>query len=586
MRNILVIDSIKIKENLIRKYSISKEIAGDLVEDYLENSVEVIEKKGYLLSHYDMELKEIENIINKYSNNIDKEVDLIKASIIYVMEYDSKNNGNVFMYFDGFEKKAKKLLAKKVSKEKFHKALEELKSESEIIIENNCNGNLCVYISRLYKSEVELANALAEIINNNKEIDNERIEKFIGGYDEIKLEKKQKEAIEVALKNDISIINGMAGTGKTTVIKVIIKAMEKIFGFDKIMILGYTGKSVQRAMEVTNLEAEGNTIHRFLGIDENGKIKRNSKIKLDVLILDESSMVDITLMNMLLSSIECSKIIFTGDYGQLPSIKEGQVFKDLILSNLIHTVKLEKIIRQKEGNIILENSEKINSGIGFEESAKGVREKKKQFEFEECEAKDIGKRVIKTIEGLIKNDIDIYDIKVMSAIRGGTNGVIALNKKIIDKFNPINGREVIKLAVLDNVMAVKNNYDKNIFNGENGIIIRTEGDNFKGLKKVKVKFEKDKIVEYNDDEINELELAYATTIHKMQGSEVPVAIIIVDSEKSLTRELLYVAVSRAKERVILIGNRGAFNKGLEVTVNRNSMLVERIQDSMKKEWIS
>jgi exodeoxyribonuclease V alpha subunit len=260
-----------------------------------------------------MEFKEIENIINKYSNNIDKEVDLIKASIIYAIEDDAKNNGNVFMYFDIFEKKVKKLLAKKISKEKFDKALEELKSECEIIIENNYNGNLCVYINRLYKAEVELANALDEIINNNNEIKDERIEKFIDGYDEIKLEKKQKEAIAVALKNDISIINGMAGTGKTTVIKVIIKAMKKIFGFNKIMVLGYTGKSVQRAMEVTNLEAEGNTIHRFLGIDENGKIKRNSKIKLDVLILDESSMVDITLMNMLLSSIECSKIIFTQD---------------------------------------------------------------------------------------------------------------------------------------------------------------------------------------------------------------------------------------------------------------------------------
>lgn len=581
MRNILVIDSIKIKENIIRKYSISKEIAGDLAEDYLENFVEVIEKKGYLLGHYDMKFKEIQNIVNKYSNNIDKEGDLIKASIVYAIEDDAKNNGNTFMYLDIVEKKAKNLLAKKVSKEKFNKALEELKSESEIIIENDYDGNLCVYVRRLYRVEVELSNALTEIINNNKEINDERIEKFIDGYNEIKLEKKQKEAIEVALKNNISIINGMAGTGKTTVIKVIIKAMKKIFGFNKIMILGYTGKSVQRAMEVTNLEAEGNTIHRFLRIDENGKIKRNSKIKLDVLILDESSMVDITLMNMLLSSIECSKIIFTGDYGQLPSIKEGQIFKDLILSNLIPTVKLEKIIRQKEGNIILENSKKINFGIGFQESSKGVKEKKKQFEFEECEAKDIKKKVIKTIEGLIKNNIDIYDIKVMSAIKEGVNGVKDLNKKIIDEFNPINGREVSKLAVLDNVMAVKNNYDKNIFNGENGIIIRTEGDNFKGLKKVKVKFGENKIVEYNDDEINELELAYATTIHKMQGSEVPVAIIIVDNEKVLSRELLYVAVSRAKERVIMIGNKGAFNNGLKVTVNRNSMLVERIQDSMK-----
>jgi exodeoxyribonuclease V alpha subunit len=577
-----VIDSIKIKESIIRKYSIAKEIAGDLVEDYLENSIEIIEKKGYLLGQYDIEFKEIENIINKYSNNIDKEVDLIKASIVYAIEDDAKNNGNVFMHFNIFEKKVKKLLAKKVSKEKFNKALDELKNESEIIIENDCNENLCVYISRLHKVEVEFANGLAEIINNNEGINDEKIEKFIDEYDEIKLEKKQKEAIEVALKNDISIINGMAGTGKTTVIKVIIKAMKKVFGFNKIMVLGYTGKSVQRAMEVTNLEAEGNTIHRFLGIDEKGKIKRNSKIKLDVLILDESSMVDITLMNTLLSYIECSKIIFTGDYGQLPSIKEGQVFKDLILSNLIPTAKLEKIIRQKEGNIILENSKKINFGIGFQESSKGVKEKKKQFEFEECEAKDIKKKVIKTIEGLIKNDIDIYDIKVMSAIREGVNGVKDLNKKITDEFNPINGREVSKLAVLDNVMAVKNNYDKNIFNGENGIIIRTEGDNFKGLKKVNVKFGENKIVEYKDDEISELELAYATTIHKMQGSEVPVAIIIVDNEKVLSRELLYVAVSRAKERVIMIGNKGAFNNGLKVTVNRNSMLVERIQDSMKK----
>jgi exodeoxyribonuclease V alpha subunit len=291
-----VIDSIKIKESIIRKYSIAKEIAGDLVEDYLENSIEIIEKKGYLLGQYDIEFKEIENIINKYSNNIDKEVDLIKASIVYAIEDDAKNNGNVFMHFNIFEKKVKKLLAKKVSKEKFNKALDELKNESEIIIENDCNENLCVYISRLHKVEVEFANGLAEIINNNEGINDEKIEKFIDEYDEIKLEKKQKEAIEVALKNDISIINGMAGTGKTTVIKVIIKAMKKVFGFNKIMVLGYTGKSVQRAMEVTNLEAEGNTIHRFLGIDEKGKIKRNSKIKLDVLILDESSMVDITLI--------------------------------------------------------------------------------------------------------------------------------------------------------------------------------------------------------------------------------------------------------------------------------------------------
>lgn len=576
-----MMDNIRIKEDLIRKYNIPKDIAGNLANDYLENSMEVIEKKGYLISNYDIEFKEIENIINKHSNNIDKEADLIKASIIYSIEEDAKNNGNVFMHFDVLEKKVKKLLGKKVSKEKFSKVLEELKTESEIIVENDSNGNSCVYISRLYKDEVELADVLVEIVSNNNEINDDRIEKFIDGYNEIKLEEKQKEAIVVALKNDISIINGMAGTGKTTVIKVIIKAIKEVFRFNKIMILGYTGKSVQRAMEVTNSEVQGNTIHRFLGIDDNGKIKRSAKIKLDALILDESSMVDITLMNMLLGSIECSKIIFTGDYGQLPSIKEGQIFKDLILSSLIPTVKLEKIVRQKEGNIILENSKKINAGIGFETGAKGIQEKKKQFEFEECEAKDIKKEVIRTINGLIKKNIDIYDIKVMSAIRGGVNGVTALNKKIIDKFNPINGREVSKLAVLDNVMAVKNNYDKNIFNGENGIIIRTEGDNFKGLKKVKVKFGENKIVEYKDDEINELELAYSTTIHKMQGSEVPVAIIVVDNEKGLTRELLYVAVSRARERVIVIGDKETFNKGLEVTVNRNSRLIEKMHDRIK-----
>ena len=170
----------------------------------------------------------------------------------------------------------------------------------------------------------------------------------------------------------------------------------------------------------------------------------------------------------------------------------------------------------------------------------------------------------------------------MSAIREGVNGVKDLNKKIIEEFNPINGREVSKLAVLDNVMAVKNNYDKNIFNGENGIIIRTEGDNFKGLKKVNVKFGENKIVEYKDDEISELELAYAITIHKSQGSEYPAVILPLLSgpQMLLNRNLLYTAVTRARKCVTVVGNEETFAEMIrnEKQQKRYSALDERIRE--------
>ena len=572
-----------IKKELKYKYDIKKEeLINRIYKDFRGDSLNIIEKRIYLLGKYiTIDINLVRKLIEKYGD--DKEKDIILFAIIFTLNFE-KEQGNVFTYRKDLQKQVNKLVNKSINEHQLDDNLYFLEKENLVKVEKLNT----IYIKSLYDSEVELSNRIRELIkDNNGRFKDKEIDEFLESYKKLNIN-KQKHAIKICLRQKISILTGMAGTGKTVTLKVIVEGIKKFMPDAIIKLTSLSGKGVRRAVEVVGIE--GQTIHSLLKIKENEDISNRtvSKIDADVLIIDEASMVDIELFNLLFKSInENCIIIMAGDYRQLPAIGSGSVFKDLIESKIIPVAELNEIIRQGSDNIIIENSHMIVSGIGFsEEKGTGLRIKQGEFEFIKCNIKEIKNEIMNVINMNLNKGEDFYNIQVIAPQRKGENGVDEINYDIATNFNNSIGRERNKFYVMDSVVQVTNDYTKAIYNGEIGIVTRIESDNFVGIDKMNVKFD-DREVQYIREEVEDLELSFCLTVHKMQGSESKIVVFVVDKScKNLSRELLYTAITRATEKIVIIGDKDAFNKGLEVTVNRNSMLVERIQDSIKKEWLS
>ncbi|MVX64398.1 AAA family ATPase [Clostridium chromiireducens] len=568
-----------IKKELKYKYDIKKEeLINRIYKDFRGDFINIIEKNIYLLGKYTiMDINLVRKLIEKYGDN--KENDIILFTIIFTLNFE-KEQGNVFTYRKELQKRVNKEANTNISEQQLDDNLKFLEKENLIKVEKLNT----IYIKSLYDSEVELSNRIRELIKDNNGIFKDKeIDEFLEGYKKLDIS-KQKDAIKICLRHKISILTGMAGTGKTVTLKVIVEGIKKFMPDAIIKLTSLSGKAVRRAVEVVGIE--GQTMHSLLKIKENEDIinRKVTKIDADVLIIDESSMIDIELFNLLFKSInENCIVIMAGDYRQLPAIGSGSVFKDLIESMVLPVAELNEIIRQGSDNIIIENSHMIVSGIGFsEEKGTGLRIKPGEFEFIQCNVKEIKNETINVINMNLNKGEDFYNIQVIAPQRKGENGIDEINYNIATNFNNSIGRERNKFYVMDSVVQMTNDYTKAIYNGEIGIVTRIESDNFMGIDKMNVKFD-DREVEYIREEVGDLELSFCLTVHKMQGSESKIVIFVVDKScKNLSRELLYTAITRATDKIVIIGDKDAFNNGLEKSsTKRNSMLVERIQDSMK-----
>ncbi len=443
---------------------------------------------------------------------------------------------------------------------------------NNLIKRENLQDEVVVYLNIYYYMEQFIAKKILLLNTNSFDMQNDDAIKNFMAQNKMNLADNQLEAVKQSIQNGVTIITGGPGTGKTTTLKAIVGIL-KSFG-NYIELCAPTGRAAKKMSEATNFEAK--TIHRLLGINFDDAQKfdcdENNPVKADYIIVDEASMIDITLMYSLLKATAIdTKLILVGDVDQLPSVGPGNILHDLIESGKTKVVRLDKIFRQASQSSIIINAHKINNGEQFD-----LNSKSDDFFFI---YKPDSNSIINTIIEMVANRIprklnsnDISEIQVLAPMKRGELGTINLNKILQEKLNPSSmlknekefGNYIYREG--DKVMQVKNNYslewqcfENNIcvanglgvFNGDTGFIEKI--DEYR--KKMTIKFDDNKFVDYDFTQLDEIDLAYAITIHKSQGSEYKSIVVPIfgGPPMLMNRNLLYTVVTRAKNLVIMVG---------------------------------
>lgn len=563
----------------LQEYGISMNMAVKIYNFYKERMYEVLQKNPYRLA------EDISGIGFKIADTIAQKAGLlvdsqyrIRAGVLYTLQ-QSASQGHCYLPEKELIHLAARLLL--VDEEAVEKQIDSLTLDKEVMIQE-VGQERRLYSSGLYYMEMNCARMLLDL-NLSFSVKEDALERRME-----KIEKKQgfllddlqRTAVKQAVQNGVTIITGGPGTGKTTTINTILQVLEED-GMD-VLLAAPTGRAAKRMSETTGWEAQ--TIHRLLelngGVHEDDKtgmhFERNElqPLEADVIIVDEFSMVDIYLLTALLKAIvPGSRLIMVGDVNQLPSVGPGNVLKDMIESGFCNVVRLNQIFRQAAESQIVVNAHKINGGQDISLDNKN----RDFFHLERNNTHDIINVVIQLVMKNMPSYVDAspYDIQVLTPMRKGELGVENLNKVLQGYMNPKREGKIEKefhgmlFREQDKVMQIKNDYQikwqkktkygdvieegTGVFNGDVGIIKRIiEMD-----ETVEVEYEEGKLVEYEYSQMDEMELAYAITIHKSQGSEYPAVVIpILTGPKMLmTRNLLYTAVTRAKKCVTLVGSK-------------------------------
>lgn len=563
------------------KLGIGMNLAVKIYKEYGEKVYEIIENNPYKLAD-DMEGVGFK-IADEIARNSGMELDSpfrIKSGILYALSA-AVSAGHTYYPMDALIEEAGKLLGVFIAKPE--EILTDLMIDRKVMV-RDVDGIKAVYLYSVYHTELAIAHRLFalkfEDMPDEKTFDKDlhSIEK----EENITLESMQREAVRASAGSGIVVITGGPGTGKTTTINTIIRYFERK-GMD-IMLAAPTGRAAKRMTEATGHEAQ--TIHRMLELsgilsDEisNASFERNetNPLETDVVIIDEMSMVDIFLMNSLLKAIaDGTRLILVGDANQLPSVGPGNVLKDIIASDCFNTVRLAKIFRQEEAGDIVVNAHKINEGELFE-----IGPSSKDFPFiRRADANAI----INALVTLVKVKLPAYtdcspnDVQVLTPTRKGSLGVERLNTVLQQFLNPPSNSKVEKeigsiiFREGDKVMQIKNNYKIPWeIRGRNGIPIETGMGVFNGdmgivdninlyLSEMTVRFDEERYVTYTFKETDELEHAYAVTVHKSQGSEYPAVVLpLLDGPRMLmNRNILYTAVTRARKCICIVGSEQTF----------------------------
>ena len=595
------VEELRFSKNILFHLSglgISLSLSKKIYSIFREDTLEIINENPYKLIKNVKGIGFLKADEIALKNNLDKTSPYrIESAIIYILTQKAINFGHVFYPKEKLTEEVSSLIG--IEKNLIEPIYMNLLLSSDIVVDNSFDEPN-IYLDYLYISESYIASKLAKMALNEDfkilfNIDKE-VKKSIENQS-IKLSEIQIDAIKSCFEENISIITGGPGTGKTTIINTI----SKIFlenGYN-ISLCAPTGRAAKRIEETTGIEAK--TIHRMLGYipssyDDIGHFEYNedNPLDTDLIIIDEMSMVDVVLFEKLLRGIkDNTKLIIVGDVDQLPSVGAGNVLKDLINSNKIKYTKLIDIFRQSENSNIIVNAHKINNG-----QEPILNEKNSDFFFLNTDAPSITRNVV--VDLISRRLPKAYgydyskDIQILTQSRKGICGVFELNKLLQDMLNPkteasdeiLVGNKLFR--VNDKVMQTKNNYNLSfvddegeenfgVYNGDMGHIIFID----KSSNKLTVEMDDKRLIEYSLEDLDNLELAYAITIHKSQGSEFKSVIIpMFDGYKLLqTRNLLYTAITRAKENIVLVGDKNVMNNMIRNnTINsRYSNLEKRIQ---------
>ena len=595
------VEELKFSKNILFHLTglgISLSLSKKIYNIFRENTLEVINENPYKLIKNVKGIGFLKADEIALKNNLDKNSPYrIESAILYVLTQKAINFGHVYYPKEKLTNEVSKLIG--VETELIEPVYMNLLLSSEVVIDNSFEESN-IYLDYLYVSESYIASKLAKMALNDDfkilfDIEKE-IKEAIKSLS-IKLSKIQIDAIKSCFEENISIITGGPGTGKTTIINTI----SKIYldnGYN-ISLCAPTGRAAKRIEETTGIEAK--TIHRMLGYipssyDDIGHFEYNedNPLDTDVIIIDEMSMVDVVLFEKLLRGMkDNTRLVIVGDVDQLPSVGAGNVLRDLINSKKIKYTKLVDIFRQSESSNIIVNAHKINNG-----QEPILNEKNSDFFFLKTETPAITRNVV--VDLISKRLPNAYgydfskDIQILTQSRKGICGVFELNRLLQDILNPktettdelLVGNKLFR--VNDKVMQTKNNYNLSFFdsdgeenfgvyNGDMGHIIFID----KSSKKLTVEMDDNRVIDYTIEDLDNLELAYAITIHKSQGSEFKSVIIpMFDGYRLLqTRNLLYTAITRAKENIVLVGDKNVMNNMIRNnTINsRYSNLENRIK---------
>ena len=514
----------------------------------------------------------------------------VEAGILYILNQLS-DEGHVFYPYDPLIKKSQEIL--NVGRDVVVKALGNIAGQGKIIVEDINKGmekfndiTKAVYLAKFHLCETSISDRLKILLTAPKSIRHVASEKAIDWVQtqlNITLAEKQVRAIHSALTNKIMIITGGPGTGKTTIINAILKIFSRLNV--RTLLAAPTGRAAKRMSETTGHGAK--TIHRLLEFSfSKGGFQKNQEnpLNCDLLILDEASMIDTILMHHLLKAVPpFATVILVGDVNQLPSVGAGNVLNDMITSKAAPVVELNEIFRQAKESRIIVNAHKINNGIlpSFENDVSNndfyfIRQKDPQ-------------KVLEIILDLTKTRIPrrfgfdpVEDIQVLTPMHKGVVGAENLNMELQKTLNPaqegiIRGNRSFRIN--DKVMQIRNNYDKEVFNGDIGRITGIRPEEYH----VTVTFD-GREVAYEFYDLDEIVLAYAVSVHKSQGSEYPVVVIPILAQHYilLQRNLIYTAITRGRNLVVMVGTRNALAMGINAhkTQERYTLLRQRLNGTL------
>lgn len=559
----------------LQGYGVSTAYAAKIYRQYGKESIDKVKENPYRLADdiWGIGFKTADGIAGKmgYEKN---DLRRCKSGIIYTLN-QLANEGHVYAEEEQLVKAAICLL--EADEDSIRKTLTDMARTEDLKIEDEA-----IYLPPFYFAEVGTANRLLALLRESEgnlfatRFNVAELSKETSiTYDEVQLQ-----AIGEALRSKVMVLTGGPGTGKTTTTQGIIAALKHL-GL-RILLAAPTGRAAKRMSEATGMEAK--TIHRLLEYNPMDGYKRNEENPLegDALIVDECSMIDIILMNNLMKAVPVSmRLVMVGDIDQLPSVGAGNVLRDIIDSGKIPVIRLTRIFRQAQSSRIVMSAHAINQGR-FPDTSNG---KDTDFFFMQQEEPE---KVATEIVNLVKNRLPkayhrrTSDIQVLTPMQRGIVGAANLNMALQQALNPSGvslNRSGYSFRQGDRVMQLRNNYDKDVFNGDLGFVESVDMEerilfvNFDG-----------RLVEYDASELDELTLAYATTIHKSQGSEYPIVVmpVLMTHYVMLQRNLIYTGITRAKKICVLIGTKKALSFAIRnmTVLKRNTRLNERLNPAL------
>lgn len=591
----------------LNDYGFGSQLSMKIYQVYKEEALNIIQSNPYKL------VEDIEGIGFGRADELGAKLgltgnhpDRIKAACLFVLETESLQNGHVFLLTEDLLINVQKLLEENqpeaIDFQNISSEIIKLGEEGKIIVEQNRT-----YLPSLYFSEKGIVTRIKRLIEQ-KEYENQFPESefllALGELEErlgVQYGPSQKEAIQTALMSPMLILTGGPGTGKTTVIRGIVELYSELHGCSlnpkdykkdemfPFLLAAPTGRAAKRMAESTGLPAV--TIHRLLGWNGTEGFDRHDENPLEgkIIIIDETSMVDVWLANQLFKALpENVQLILVGDEDQLPSVGPGQVLKDLLMSEVIPTVRLTDIYRQSEGSSIIDLAHDIKKG----RVPSDISSQRADRSFLQCSAGQISSVVEKVALNAKSKGYTAKDIQVLAPMYRGPAGIDRLNVLLQEIFNPNPSgtrKEIsfgdVKYRIGDKVLQLVNQPESNVFNGDIGEIVSIifAKENTEKQDLVTVSFEGNEVT-YTKQDLNQITHAYCCSIHKSQGSEFPIVIIPVVKSyyRMLRRNLIYTAVTRSKQFLILCGEAEALRIGIERADDqaRNTALSEKLREAL------